>query len=153
MKPTRFAVAFGPFASAAEAERVERTLIRAGHETLRTRGDAGPTLYAVLIERVASAAEARAMVNVLREQGLEATVAGEPPVVRVGDPRPLRGAVETAARVRKAGYQVRVAAQPGGGGAGYTIRHGSFATRDEAEARSRQLARLGVPAPQVVPVR
>jgi hypothetical protein len=72
--------------------------------------------------------------------------------VRVGEPRPLRGAVELADRLRKAGYRVRVAAQAGEGVA-YVIRHGSFATRDEAEARHRELARLSVPSAQVVSVR
>jgi hypothetical protein len=47
---------------------------------------------------------------------------------------------------------VRVAAQPSEGVA-YVIRHGSFATRDEAEARHRELARLSVPSAQVVSVR
>ena len=151
--PARFALLFGPFTSAADAERLERTLMRAGHDSVRTRADGGPTRYAVLIERVASAAEARTIGAVLREQGLETVVStSEPVVIRVGEPRVLRGAVELAARVRKAGYQVRVVAQPGGGAA-YTIRHGSFATRDEAEGRSRELARLSVPVAQVVQVR
>jgi cell division protein FtsN len=149
----RFAILYGPFASTADAERVERALIRAGHQTVRTRRDPGPTLYAVLIERVASEAEAHAIVTALRERGVaEATVAStDPLVVRVGDLRPLRGAVELAERVRQAGYRVRVAAQDSGRVA-YVVRHGRFATRDEAEARSRELARLGVPAAQVVQV-
>ena len=149
----RFAVMFGPFTSAADAEKLERTLIRAGHETLRTRQDAGPTAYAVLIERVPTAHDARTIVNVLREQGVgEASIVStDPLVVRVGEPRPLRGAVELAERVRKTGHQVRVAAQSNG--VRYVIRHGRFATREEAEARSRELARLSVPAAQVVQVR
>jgi len=150
----RFAVMFGPFTAAADAEKLERTLIRAGHETLRTRRDAGPTVYAVLIERVPTAQDARAIISALREQGLgEASITStEPVVVRVAEPRPLRGAVELADRLRKAGYRVRVAAQSGERVA-YVIRHGSFATRDEAEARGRELARLNVPSAQVVPVR
>ena len=150
----RFAVMFGPFTAAADAEKLERTLIRAGHETLRTRRDAGPTVYAVLIERVPTAHDARTIINVLREQGVgEASIAStDPLVVRVGEPRPLRGAVELAERVRKAGHQVRVAAQPNDR-VPYVIRHGSFPTREEAEARSRELARLSVPAAQIVQVR
>jgi polysaccharide biosynthesis transport protein len=152
--PPRFAVVFGPFTSPADAEKLERTMIRAGHQTVRTRQDAAPTVYAVLIERVPTAHDARTLINVLREQGMgEAIVAStDPLVVRVGELRPLRGAVQLAERVRKAGYQVRVAAQPNDRVA-YIIRHGSFATRDEAEARSRDLARLSVPAAQVVQVR
>jgi succinoglycan biosynthesis transport protein ExoP len=151
---TRFAVMFGPFASAIEAEKLERTLIKAGHETLRTREGSGPTVYAVLIERVPTPHDARTIINVLREQaiGEGAIVSTDPVVVRVGDLHPLRGAVALAERVRKAGYQVRVAAQPNDKVA-FVIRHGSFATREEAEARSRELARLSVPAAQVVPVR
>jgi cell division protein FtsN len=150
----RFGLMFGPFASTAEAEKVERTLIKAGHDSLRTRQAPGPALYAVLIERVPTAQDARAIISALREQGLgEASITStDPVVVRVAEPRPLRGAVELADRLRKAGYRVRVAAQPGER-VGYVIRHGSFATRDEAEARNRELARLNVPSAQVVPVR
>jgi polysaccharide biosynthesis transport protein len=151
---TRFALMFGPFASTAEAEKLERTLIKAGHDTVRTRQAASPAVYAVLIERVPTPNDARAIIAALREQGIgEASIASTDPVaVRVGDPRPLRGAVELAERLRKAGYRVRVAAQPSERVA-YVIRHGSFATRDEAEARHRELARLSVPSAQVVPVR
>ena len=60
-------------------------------------------------------------------------------------------AVALAERVRKAGYHVRLAAQRGERAA-YVIRHGRFATRDEAEARIRELARLGVSSAQVVQV-
>jgi succinoglycan biosynthesis transport protein ExoP len=152
--PTRFAVMFGPFASSAEAETLELTLIKAGHDTLRTRQGAGPSVYAVLIERVPTAQEARTIISVLREQAIgESTVVStEPVVVRVGELHALRGAVALAERVRKAGYRVRVAAQSTDK-VEYVIRHGSFASREEAEARSRELARLSVPAAQVVPVR
>ena len=151
---TRFALMFGPFASTAEAEKLERTLIRAGHGTVRTRQATAPAMYAVLIERVPTANDARAIIATLREQGIgEAAMTSTDPVgVRVGDPRPLRGAVELAERLRKAGYRVRVAAQPTERAA-YVIRHGNFATRDEAEARHRELTRLSVPSAQVVPVR
>ncbi len=151
---TRFGLMFGPFASAAEAEKLERTLIKAGHDSVRSRQTAGPAVYGVLIERVPTRDDARTIISVLREQAIgEATIVStEPIVLRVGDPYPLRGAVALAERVRKAGYHVRVAAQPNDRAA-YVIRHGSFATRDEAEARSRELARLSVPAVQVVPVR
>ena len=112
-------------------------------------------MYAVLIERIPTVNEARALIGVLREQaiGEAAVVSTEPVVVRVGDAYPLRGAVALAERVRKAGYRVRVAAQPSDKGGAYVVRHGNFATREEAEARSRELARLSVPAAQVVPVR
>jgi cell division septation protein DedD len=144
---------FGPFASSAEAEKLERTLIKAGHDTLRTRQGARPTVYAVLIERVPTPHEST-IISVLREQAIgEATVVStDPVVVRVGELHPLRGAVALAERVRKAGYRVRVVAQSTDK-VEYVIRHGSFASREDAEARSRELARLSVPAAQVVPVR
>jgi uncharacterized protein involved in exopolysaccharide biosynthesis/Mrp family chromosome partitioning ATPase len=150
---TRFTLMFGPFASPAEAEKLERTLIKAGHDTLRTRQGSSPTMYAVLIERIQTPHDARTIITVLREQAIgEAMIAStEPVVVRVGELLPLRGAVALAERVRKAGYHVRVASQPNDKVA-YVVRHGNFATREEAEARSRELARLSVPAAQVVPV-
>jgi uncharacterized protein involved in exopolysaccharide biosynthesis/Mrp family chromosome partitioning ATPase len=150
----RFGLVFGPFASIAEAEKVERMLMKAGLQTVRTRQAGAPALYAVLIERVATPNDARALITALRDQGLgEATMTStEPVVVQVAEPRPLRGAVELAERLRKAGHRVRVAAQSTDRGT-YVIRHGSFATRDEAEARNRELARLSVPSAQVVQVR
>jgi succinoglycan biosynthesis transport protein ExoP len=147
-----FALVYGPLTSA-EAEQLERTLIRAGHDSVRRRAEPGPMLYAVLIERIPTEHDARTLIRALLEQGLdEARIASaDPLVVRVGAPRPLRGAVELAERVRQAGHRVRVAAQQERGE--YTIRHGRFATRDEAEARSRELARLRLPAAQLVEVR
>ena len=71
---------------------------------------------------------------------------------RVGAPLPLRGAVELAERVRAAGHHVRVAAQPSEAPA-FVIRHGNFASRDEAEAKRSELVQLDLPAHQVVPVR
>ena len=78
-------------------------------------------------------------------------VSTDPLVLRVGGPLPLRGAVELAERVRAAGHQVRVAAQPGQASA-FVIRHGSFTSRDDAEAKRRELGQLDLPAHQVVPV-
>jgi uncharacterized protein involved in exopolysaccharide biosynthesis/Mrp family chromosome partitioning ATPase len=150
----RFAIEFGPFVTAAEAERVERRLTEAGHATVRFRQPSGATVYAVLIERVPSAHEGRAVAAAVREQGLgEAVMISTDPVtLRVGAALPLRGAVELAERVRAAGHQVRVAAQPGEASA-FIVRHGGFATRDEAEARNQELAPLELPAHQVVQVR
>jgi Mrp family chromosome partitioning ATPase len=148
----RFAVEFGPFKSAPDAERVERQLIQAGFQTVRLRQHAGAALYAVLLERIPGAAEAQTLVGTLREQGYgEAVVLRQdPPVVRVNEPLPLRRAVELGERLRAAGHQVRVAAQPGE--ASFTIRHGSFASKPEAEARAEELGRLGL-ASQVIQVR
>src|SRR6266850_1432861 len=150
----RFTIEFGPFFSAAEAERLERRLMEAGYPTVRSRRPTGSAVYAVLIERVPTAHEGKMVAAALREQGLgEAVVAStDPLVLRVGRPLPLRGAVELAERVRAAGHQVRVAAQPGQASA-FVIRHGSFTSRDDAEAKRRELGQLDLPAHQVVPVR
>jgi uncharacterized protein involved in exopolysaccharide biosynthesis/Mrp family chromosome partitioning ATPase len=152
--PARFTIELGPFYAPAEAERVERRLMEAGYPTVRSRQPTGGTVYAVLIERVPTAHEGRTVAAALREQGLgEAVVTStDPLVLRVGSPLPLRGAVELAERVRAAGHQVRVAAQPGAASA-FVIRHGTFASRDEAETKRKELTQLDLPANQVVQVR
>jgi succinoglycan biosynthesis transport protein ExoP len=148
-----FTLELGPFSTAAAAEVVERRLTEAGFQTVRSRPQTGPGVYAVLLERVPGAAEAQALVGALREQGFgEAVIVRpDPPVIRVGEPLLLRRAVELAERLRAQGYQVRVAAQPGEATA-YTIRHGNFPARPEAQARAEELGRLGL-TPQVIQVR
>jgi polysaccharide biosynthesis transport protein len=148
----RFALKFGPFKSAPEAERVERQMIQAGFQTVRSRQQTGPTLYAVLVERIPGSTEAQALVGTLREQGYPdaVVVQPDPPVVRVGEPLPLRRAAELGERLRAAGHQVRVAAQAGE--TAFTIRHGTFASKSEADARAEELGRLGL-ASQVIQVR
>jgi len=150
----RFAIEFGPFFSASEAEKLERRLTEAGYPTVRSRQPTGSAVYAVLIERVPTVHEGRTVAAALREQGVgEAVVVSTDPVtLRVGAPLPLRGAVELAERVRAAGHQVRVAAQPGEASA-FVVRHGAFPSRDEAEAKRRELGQLDLPAHQVVQVR
>ncbi len=142
----RFAVEFGPFVTAPEAERIERQLNGAGYQTVRFRQQTGGALYAVLIEKIPSARDAQVLVTTLREQGFgDAFVVGErePLSVQVGLPLPLRGAVQTAERLRTSGHQVRVASQPGEA-VTFAIRHGNFATSREAEAKSQELLRLGL---------
>jgi len=148
----RFALEFGPFTASADAERVERRLTQAGYQTVRFRQQTGAALYAVLLERIPGATEAQALMGTLREQRYDEAVLlrPDPPVVRVGEPLPLRRAVELAERLRAAGHQVRVAAQPGD--TKITIRHGSFPSKPEADARAEELGRLGVTA-QVTQVR
>jgi len=143
---TRFAIEFGPFMTAAEAERVERQLNEAGYPTVRFRQQTGAALYAVLVEKIPSSREAQALVASLRQQGFaEAFVVGErePLSVQVGLPLPLRGAVQAAERLRASGHQVRVAAQPGEAVV-FALRHGNFATSGEAEAKAQELMRLGL---------
>ena len=143
----RFAVEFGPFPTAGEAEGVERQLIQAGHQTVRFRQQTGGALYGVLIERVPTARDAQQLVTALREQGFPEGMilgGGEPLTVRVGDPLPLHGAVQLAERVRGRGHPVRVAAQAGEA-VTFVIRHGNFASRSEAEEKAEELSRLGLP--------
>jgi len=142
----RFAVEFGPFVTAPEAERVERQLNEAGYHTARFRQQTGAALYAVLIEKISSTRAAQTLVATLREQGFgDAFVVGErePLSVQVGLPLPLRGAVQTAERLRASGHPVRVAAQPGEA-VTFAIRHGNFATPGEAQAKGQELMRLGL---------
>jgi uncharacterized protein involved in exopolysaccharide biosynthesis/Mrp family chromosome partitioning ATPase len=150
----RFAIEFGPFVSTAEAQRVERSLGEAGYASVRARKPSGSAVYAVLIDRVLTTPEAKTLAASLRTHRLgEAAIVGRDPVVlRVGPPVALRGAVELAGRLRAAGHRVRIAAQPGEASA-LVIRHGAFASRQEAEAKRRELGQLDLPANQVVPVR
>ena len=142
----RFAIEFGPFMTAPEAEKVERQLNEAGYPTVRFRQQTGAALYAVLIEKIPTARDAQALAASLRQEGFaDAFVIGErePLSVQVGLPLPLRGAVQTAERLRASGYQVRVAVQPGEA-VMFALRHGNFATPGEAEAKGQELMRLGL---------
>ncbi len=150
----RFAIEFGPFMTPPEAERVERQLNEAGYQTVRFRQQTGAALYAVLIEKIPSGRDAQTLIAALREQGFGgAFVIGErePLSVQVGLPLPLRGAVQTAERLRASGYAVRIAVQPGEA-VTFAIRHGNFATQREAETKGQELIRLGL-ANQVVRVK
>jgi hypothetical protein len=138
----------------ADAERVERQLTQAGYQTARFRqNQTGAGLYAVLLERIPAGRDAESVVAALREQGFAdpSVVRQDPPVIRLGEPLPLRGAVDLAERARGLGHGVRVAAQPGEAVA-YMIRHGNFASRPEASAKAEELGRLGL-AHQVIQVR
>ena len=133
---------------------VERQLNQAGYQTVRFRRQTGAAVYAVIVEGIATARDAQALVASLRDEGLgDAKVLGEnaPLTVRVGTPLPLRAAVQVAERLRAAGHQVRVSAQPGEAPT-FVVRHGNFTSADEAKAKSRELARLGL-ANQVVRVK
>ncbi|MGH7356235.1 MAG: polysaccharide biosynthesis tyrosine autokinase [Candidatus Rokuibacteriota bacterium] len=149
---TRWALEFGPFPTPADAERMERQLTQAGYQTVRFRQQSGVAVYAVLIERVPPR-DASALITRLREQGFgEAVALGTDPVsVRVGEALPLRGAVEVAERLRADGHVVRLALQPGEA-VTVVIRHGNFASREEAEGKGRELRERGLPS-QVVQVR
>jgi polysaccharide biosynthesis transport protein len=151
---TRFAVEFGPFVTAPEAERLERHLNQTGYQTVRFRQQMGAEVFAVLIERLPSRREAEMVASALREQGFPDPVVldGEPgPTVRIGEPLVLRGAVQLGERLRARGHHVRIAVQRGEA-VTFIIRHGNFTSRQEAEGKSQELERLGL-ANHVVRVR
>lgn len=143
----RYALEFGPFSTAEEAERVERHLNSAGFPTVKFTQQGGGNLYAVFVEPVAGQGEAPAILERLKGEGFpRAAVVGsdEALSVRVAEPVPLRMAVQVAEKLRTAGYKVRVAVQPGEA-LNLTIRHGNFASEAEARARSEEIGRQGLP--------
>ncbi|MFZ1060465.1 MAG: SPOR domain-containing protein, partial [Candidatus Rokuibacteriota bacterium] len=151
----RYALEFGPFASAEEAERVERQLNTAGFPTVRFRQQGGGNLYGVFLERVPSRREAETIQERLKVEGYAQTVlvgSGDNLSIRVGELTPLRTAVQVAEKLRASGYQVRVAVQPGEA-LNLAIRHGNFASEEEAGARSRDLSQKGLSGHRVVRVK
>jgi cell division protein FtsN len=150
----RFAVEIGPFTSASEADEVERQLEQHGFPAARVRQPGRVSLYAVVIEKAGTPREADALVRRLREQGFEDTVllgADGPLSVRVGQPLPLRGAVAVAEKLRALGHPVRVASEPGEV-ATFVVRHGAYASREQAGEKGEALKRLGLTT-QIVQVR
>ncbi len=144
--PARYVLALGSFPVEADAERVEARLNQAGFSTVRFRQQAPARGFSVVIPQVRDAEEAQAMVERLRQEGfIEAVVlaAGPRLTVRVAQALPLRTAVQTAERLRAVGHDAQVAAESSRAGQ-ITLRHGNFASREEAEAASREIARLGV---------
>ncbi len=142
----RYALEFGPFSTAEDAERIERQLNSAGFPTVRFRQQGGGSLYGVFIERLPSLSEAQATIERLKAGGFAQAVVignGESLSIRVGEPAPLRTAVQVAEKLRAAGHKVRVAVQPGEA-LNLTIRHGNFASEDEARTRSQDLVRQGL---------
>ena len=151
----RYALEFGPFVTAEEAERVERQLNTAGFPTVRFTQQGGGNLYGVFLERVPSRREAEAIQERLKAEGYGQTAlvgSGDNLSIRVGGLTPLRTAVQVAEKLRASGYQVRVAVQPGEA-LNLAIRHGNFASEEEARARSRDLSQKGLSGHRVVRVK
>ena len=150
----RYALALGTFPLADDAERIEARLNQAGFSTVRFRQQASAKLFSVLIPQVRDTDEAQAVVERLRQEGFAQAVvlaAKDGLAVRVAHSLPLRTAVQTAEHLRGAGHDARVAGEASRAGH-ISLRHGNFATRQEAEAASREIARLGVPN-EVIQVR
>ncbi len=142
----RYALEFGPFPTAEEAERVERQLNRAGLPTVRFRQSGGGNLYGVFLEGLPGRNEAQAALERLKAEGFSQAViddSRESLSIRVGELVPLRTAVQLAEKLRASGYKVRVAVQPGDAPS-LTIRHGNFASEDKARARGQELVKQGL---------
>lgn len=152
--PVRYALALGTFPLSEDAERVEARLNQAGFSTVRFRQQTPANLFAVQVSSLKDPEEGQAIVERLQQEGHPPSVllVGRTDVtVRVGPPTPLRSAVQLAEKLRAAGYDARVATEPTRAGQ-VSLRHGNFASRAEAEASSREVARLGVPN-EVIQVR
>jgi len=152
--PVRYALALGTFPLSEDAERVEAKLNQAGFSTVRFRQQTLAKLFAVQVSSLKDPEEGQATVERLQKEGHPPSVllVGRTGVtVRVGSPAPLRTAVQLAEKLRAAGYDARVATEPTRAGQ-VSLRHGNFASRAEAEAASREVARLGVPN-EVIQVR
>jgi hypothetical protein len=152
--PVRYALALGTFPLSEDAERVEVKLNQAGFSTVRFRQQTPARLFAVQVSSLKDPEEGQATVERLQKEGHPPSVllVGRSGVtVRVGPPAPLRTAVHLAEKLRAAGYDARVATEPTRAGQ-VSLRHGNFASRAEADAASRDVARLGVPN-EVIQVR
>lgn len=143
----RYALALGTFPLADDAEPIEARLNQAGFSTVRFRQQASAKLFSVVIPQIRDTDEAQAVVERLRQEGFAQAVvlaAKDGLAVRVAHSLPLRTAVQTAEQLRGAGHDPRVTGEANPAGH-VSLRHGNFATRQEAEAASREIARLGVP--------
>jgi cell division protein FtsN len=152
--PVRYALALGTFPLAEDAERVEAQLNQAGFSTVRFRQQTSTKLFAVLVSSLKSPEEGQATIERLQRDGHPPSVLlveRTGVTVRVGPPVPLRSAVQLAEKLRATGFDARVASESAHAGQ-VSLRHGNFASRDEAEAASREVTRLGV-ANEVIQVR
>jgi cell division protein FtsN len=143
----RYALALGTFAVPEDAERVEAKLNQAGFSTVRFRQQATAKLFSVHIGPLKGPDEGQGIIERLHQEGYDSTmllIGRGGATVRVGEATPLRTAVQVAEKLRAAGFSARVVTDPTRAGQ-VSLRHGNFASRGEAEAASREIARLGVP--------
>jgi cell division protein FtsN len=149
----RYALDLGMFRLADEAERAETQLNQAGFSTVRFRQQEPVRLWSIYLPPPQEPEEARALVARLHEDGFGDAVVmgGARATIQIARAIPLRTAVRIAERLRGTGYDPRVAAEAPRAGQ-VTLRHGSFSSREEAEAVARELLRLGV-GTEVVQIR
>jgi hypothetical protein len=142
-----YVLEIGPFRSAGQAEATARTLGTHGYDTTRRQERAGDHLYFAVIDEIAEEALAAEIGRELEQEGLPHRVdqAGGGFRVRLAEPVPLGVAAPLASRYMERGLTARFERIPGVAVA-HLLRHGSFRTRQEAEAARAELARLGVAA-------
>ncbi len=140
----RYMLDLGTFAVDEDAERAEAHLNRAGFSTVRFRQQAQARLFTVSVRPARDPKGAGTTLEPpMRAKG-PGTAAGLEESVRIAQALPLRSAVRLAEGFRAAGYAVRILAEAARAGE-ITLRHGNFASRQEAESVGRELSRLGVP--------
>lgn len=146
---TRYALESGPFQSAASADRFEDRVSELGHATVRFRSQDTARLYVVAATGFASAGDAEQAARQLG-RGTVAEIDGEVELVLERLPS-LGDAIAATRLLRAQGLDVRVreAVTPV---ARYVVRYGQFASRADAEALGRELARQGITS-RVVKVR
>lgn len=141
----RYALDLGTFALDEDAERAEAHLNRAGFSTIRFRQQAPAQLFTVSVRRAHDAEGPGTTLEPPKQAEGPGTAAGLEESVRIAQALSLRSAVRLAESLRAAGYSVRI--QAGAPRAGeLTLRHGNFASRQEAESVGREFSRLGVPS-------
>ena len=149
-----YALDLGTFATDEDAERAEARLNQAGFATVRFRRQAPARLFTVSVRPLANHEEPPAAIPPSPPARLSRAPEGGgdgAESVRVALALPLRSAVQLAERLRSAGYHVRIGAEAAKAGQ-TTLRHGNFASREEAQSISREISHLGVPN-EVVRVR
>jgi cell division protein FtsN len=142
----RYSLDLGTFAVVEDAERAEAQLNQAGFSTVRFRQQEPVRLFTVTLASPPDPDETQAIVSRLREDGFAQTVMPEGAWgtdIRVAQAIPLRTAVRVAERLRSAGHEPRVWAEAARAGQ-VTLRHGTFTSREEAEAVGREISRLGM---------
>lgn len=145
----RYALESGPFTSGEAADRLEDQLNRIGYATVRFRKQATMRLFVVAATGFASREEAR---RAAAELGRGTVIEpGDGPEVLLERLPSLGEAVAAARPLRARGFEVRVEAETGPAVI-YHIRYGQFGSQPAAQARSEELALLGVTA-RVVKVR